>query len=243
MKIGVQMYSLRDMCNSLEGTEKAFFEIAKMGAEVAEICYGDNISARKYSEIAKKNNIEICSTHSSLDRILNDTERLINEHLEFGCKIIGIGGTWKRTYYSLKKFCDNYSKAAETALKYGVSLAYHNHSHEFKKLMFKGRILDVILENTPSNVKLCLDIAWAKKGGASAEEYLNKCGDRVAIIHLKDYSLSERKAVILGTGDVGVRDVMKLAESKGVQYAVIEEESADNPLKLLQDGMKYINQK
>lgn len=240
MKFGVQMYSLRDMCGTLSGTEKAFEEVAKMGAKVAEIVYNDNISAKDYARIAKDNGIEICSTHASLDRILNDTERLINEHLEFGCKIMGIGGMHARTNAKVKKFCAGYTAASMIAERYGVSLAYHNHAHEFKKLLFKGRILDEIFDNTPDNVKLCLDIAWAKKGGASAEEYLKKYGGRVAIIHLKDYSVKKRKPVPLGEGDVGVKDVIMLSEQKGVRYAVMEEESRDNPLKLLQDGMAYI---
>lgn len=224
MKYGIQTYSLGGLMDNYDSASKALTQVASMGAEVIEICYNDKITAKQYIDISTNTGLTICSTHSSLNRILNDTERLIDEHLSFGCKIIGIGGKLLKSKFGTRRFCAKFEKASQIAEKYGVALHYHNHAHELKMLKNGNRILDEIMLNTSHNVKLCLDIAWTKKGGANSIDYFEKYRDRVAVIHLKDYSVAMKDTTDLGDGDAMVLECIAKGIEVGSLYGIIEEE-------------------
>jgi sugar phosphate isomerase/epimerase len=69
----------------------------------------------------------------------------------------------------------------------GMALLFHNHFHEFQ--IFEGStVFDLILEHTdPALVKVELDTYWALRGGQDPTAFLKKWGERVRLIHQKDY--------------------------------------------------------
>jgi len=211
--------------------EKCFEKLKASGQDVSEIVYNDGISAKQWAEISRNTGIEIVASHTSFERIATDIERLSDEHLEFGAKIIGIGRMpmkygFPRTKGNILKFADVYNKAAEKIKSKGCKLAFHNHASDVKKVWFgKDKLLSIILDNTVPEVEACLDVCWAHVGGAPAEEWLNKYGSRISILHLKDWSGSS--TAVLGKGIINMPALIDLGIKVGTKYAVLEEETRE----------------
>lgn len=67
----------------------------------------------------------------------------------------------------------------------GVSFGWHNHDFEFVALADGGVPMDILLDNAPDLVWEC-DLAWIVRGGRDPLEYIERYGDRLAAVHVKD---------------------------------------------------------
>ncbi len=96
MKLGVQLFSLRHATQTPDGIRETFHRVKKMGYEVVQVSgvpFSDmsHVTPSYLAEISAEFGLPITCTHSALDRIINDTDKLIAEHKLFGCPVIGIG--------------------------------------------------------------------------------------------------------------------------------------------------------
>lgn len=75
---------------------------------------------------------------------------------------------------------------AQTARRFGVKLAYHNHWWDHAPLGGSTPLDIISKEFSPAEVAFEIDLAWAWAGGADLYALLKKLGRRVISIHLKD---------------------------------------------------------
>ena len=102
----------------------------------------------------------------------------------------------------------------------GIRVAYHNHFWESK-----GRGLIGLADSTDAaNVTFVFDTGNDIQGGEDPVATLRELGDRVALVHLKDYGQSEGAALGEGTLDL---DAVKrvLADNRFNGWVVFEEET------------------
>ena len=76
--------------------------------------------------------------------------------------------------------------AAARCARHGVTLGYHNHAAEWHELENGQRAYDVLIDHLDPAVKLELDIYWAQIAGQDPARALERLGDRVVALHLKD---------------------------------------------------------
>ena len=132
MKLGAQFYSIRDNTQTPEDLHNTFKNIKEIGYEIAQmsaICDIDPQLLKSYSEEFA---LPITCTHSPFDRIINDTDALINDHKIYGCPTIGLG-YMPNEYHGDKiyEFIDMVREPLRKIKEAGLSFAYHNHAFEF----------------------------------------------------------------------------------------------------------------
>lgn len=121
--------------------------------------------------------------------------------------------------------------------EFGLLFCYHNHGYEFVPYG-DGTLFDVLMDQTnPEYVFIELDILWVAFPGADPVTLLQKYGDRIKLLHLKDLrkgiqgNLSGQTAiendVALGTGQIDIPAVLSAATDVGIEHYYIEDESAD----------------
>jgi len=119
--------------------------------------------------------------------------------------------------------------------EFGLTFCYHNHGYEFVPYG-DGTLFDVLMAQTnPKDVFIELDILWAYFPGADPAKLLEKYGDRIKLLHVKDLkkgiegNLSGKTAVendvALGTGQLDIRAIIAAAKNAGVEHYYIEDES------------------
>ncbi|HQH64431.1 MAG TPA: sugar phosphate isomerase/epimerase, partial [Clostridiales bacterium] len=91
-KVGVQLYTLREYMQNYEDTEKLFFFLQNLGVNVIQISGIGPIEPEKVAFLVDKYGMDVCVTHKPFERMVNDLDRLIEEHKMMRCDCLGIGG-------------------------------------------------------------------------------------------------------------------------------------------------------
>jgi sugar phosphate isomerase/epimerase len=138
----------------------------------------------------------------------------------------------RQSYDELMKQLDIFNKSGELCKKSGMKFGYHNHDFEFSEKLNDKTLYDIILQNTdPDLVMQQLDTGNLYNGGAKAIDIVQKYPGRFESLHVKDEIVgagghAKYESTILGTGIVGVKEVVDLCrKSGGTIHFIIEQES------------------
>lgn len=103
--------------------------------------------------------------------------------------------------------------AASKAAAHGLRVGYHNHHFELESMIDGKHGLEVLAERLDPAVVLEVDTYWAYAGGADVPALLERLGDRVVALHIKDGdgSLDTKKQVPVGSGSLPVNDFLAAA--------------------------------
>jgi sugar phosphate isomerase/epimerase len=102
---------------------------------------------------------------------------------------------------------------ARKAAGFGLQVGYHNHHFELESKISGVHALEVLADRLEPEVVLEVDTYWAYAGGADVPALINRLGERVVALHLKDGdgSLDTTKQVPLGSGVLPVWDIIAAA--------------------------------
>ncbi|MBQ0125215.1 MAG: sugar phosphate isomerase/epimerase [Clostridiales bacterium] len=231
MILGAQLYTVRDKAKTPGEIRSTFEKLAAIGYEAVQISGIGPIEAKELAKISKDTNLPITSTHVPFDRIVNDTEALIEEHKTYGAGVIGLGylpNEFHGSAANLEKFFALMEKPFEKIKAAGLDFSYHNHAFEFDALPDSDmNVLDIMLERKPE-WQFILDTYWIEYAGKSAIDYIKKAGGkRLKNIHYKDMANDEKHS-ICACGD-GVLDFGKITDvcrAEGVINVLVEQDNA-----------------
>ena len=126
------------------------------------------------------------------------------------------------------------NQIGEAAKKKGLQFAYHNHNVEFKKFEGGQTGYDILLKETdPELVRLEVDAGWVAAGGGDPAALIATNGDRVKLIHFKDFSTvtppinelgpeAGGHIVDLGKGVAPLKAAYEAAKKAGVEYFIVD---------------------
>ena len=127
MRTGAQLYTVRACTQNEKDFAFTIKKIADMGYKTVQIsAIGRDIKPERVREICEKEGLEIVLTHSDPNRILYDTDRLIEEHNIMGCQYIGLGAMPDkyRTKEWITHFMDDFREPAKKIAAAGKLLMY-----------------------------------------------------------------------------------------------------------------------
>jgi sugar phosphate isomerase/epimerase len=103
--------------------------------------------------------------------------------------------------------------AAQKAAERGLKVGYHNHWWELETDFDGKHGLEVLADHLAPEVVLEVDTYWAYVGGADVPALLNRLGDRVVALHVKDGdgTRDNKKQVAVGSGVIPVWDFIAAA--------------------------------
>lgn len=97
----------------------------------------------------------------------------------------------------------------------------------------------LISELDPDAVSLCFDSGWAEQGGQSATEFMAKHGQRIRMLHLRDFCGAQ--SVPLGHGDNDLAaQIALLSHLPNLEYLVVEQDPSPTPLEDMQTSRRYL---
>ncbi len=241
MKIGAQLYTLRDHAKDLDSFSETLKKVADIGYEYVQISGTCAYDGEWLNKELKKNGLKTSLTHYSPDKIVSDTDWVVEEHKKFDCKYIGIG------WYALldngsEKFIETFAPAAKRIAESGLSLSYHNHDFEFAKGSSGKIFFDEIAEAfDPEVLKFTLDTFWVQAGGADPIEWIKKLRGRTPCVHLKDMSYG-RKMAVVGEGNMNFDGILSACVDCGVDYAYVEQDdcNGEDPFACLARSYEFL---
>lgn len=103
--------------------------------------------------------------------------------------------------------------AAALAARHGVRVGYHNHAHELENAFDGTTALEVLAAALDDAVVLEVDTYWALVGGQDPVALLQRLGDKVVALHVKDGpgTPETKDQVAVGRGSLPVREIVEAA--------------------------------
>ncbi len=244
MKIGAQLYTVRDACQNLTDFAQSLKKVADMGYTAVQVSGTCGFDPQWLKAELDKNGLVCPITHIDGTRIQEETEIVCREHDIFGCRNIGLGyygfrnEQYAECYETFKRL---YKEPVRRIREMGHYFMFHNHDGEFQHIDGQTLLRRMAQDFAPEELGFTLDIFWVQAGGASAAEYIRELTGRVPCIHLKDYAYGQKYAVI-GEGNINMDAVAAAAEAAGTQYLLVEQDECygEDPFDCLKRSYDYL---
>lgn len=168
-------------------------------------------------------------------------QQIVDDVAEGGLKFLVCASIPLGTGDEVKEAVDILSKAGEAAKKAGITLCYHNHTHEFE--MVDGvKPYDVLLSQVSADLlKFELDLGWATVAGVNPAELFKAHPGRFPLWHVKDISADKKLPTEVGTGMVNFKPIFAAAKTAGVKHFFVEQDGAPKPIENITTSFNYIS--
>lgn len=243
MQTAIQLYSLRTLDAPVTDIIDEVAETRLDGVEFAGIA---EESARSVREALDVGALEPAGAHIPIETIEDDLPAEASD-----CQLLGVE-TLIVPILDESRFADTdavdetaslLSEVATTCDDYDLRVGYHNHDFEFTEM--EGQTAFERLIEATDDVTFELDVGWAHVAGGDPLGILDRYGDRISHVHLKDVKAddgAERggRPVGLGAGDVPLRECAAAAREADVEWAVFEHDDPDDPLAFLEQANEWV---
>ena len=246
MKIGAQMYTVRELCRTLDGLDETMKKVADIGYTTIQLSGVCAYEAEWMAQKLKEYGLSADITHFDYGRIVNDTEGTIAFHDTMNCRYIGIGSNPRGVNpEGLEKMADELKDAIPKIMSSGHKFMYHNHHMEFAK--FDGKnFLELLCERfTEDECGVTLDTYWVQAGGADPAFWLRKLKGRVNCVHFKDMVFSPADKNVrmapIGEGNMNYTEIIKACDDAKVEYGYVEQDNCygEDPILCLKRSYDY----
>ena len=236
MEYGIQMYSVRDAV--AKDYPNALMQMGKLGYQKAELFGGMQPDARTIRLWADAAGLKISGTHTGAPALTEENiYQTIEDHHTLGCNLLIIPGHDLSTKEKLDAFIQLVNTARPVLEVAGITLAYHNHSHEFVPNTDGQIIYDELIRCT--EMKLELDTYWAYNAGQDPLQMMDALKDRLVAIHLKDGFMGG-EGTPLGKGTAPVKAVRQKAMDMNLPIIVESETCKPDGITEARECMEYL---
>jgi len=220
--LSVQLYSVRrQLDNDLRGTLARLAEIGLTQVEPFDLLSDPNA----LRNAMQKNALIAPSAHARLASDGVDLDAIFDAAVTVGVGIVVDPMTDASRWTSregVQGVADDLNRAAEKAAVAGLRVGYHNHWFEWENSIESRPALEVFAELLDPSVALEVDSYWAAVGGQDVPAAINRLGDRVRLLHLKDGPINRvnLEQLPLGEGAMPVTEIV--AAATAVEIPVLE---------------------
>ncbi|RZM28587.1 MAG: DUF1080 domain-containing protein [Pedobacter sp.] len=174
------------------------------------------------------------------DDLINKTSQLGENAKTLGASFVRVAwipheGTTMNSAITKKAVADFNLAGKSLKEKFSLTFCYHNHGFDMQP-DDEGTFFDYMVKNTdPRYVSFELDILWAFHPGQDPVKLLEKYGNRIKLMHVKDLRKGIKgdltgttpieNDVALGSGQIDIPSVIKAGKKAGIIYYYIEDES------------------
>ena len=267
LPIALQLYTVRgDMEQDFKGTLQKVKALGYDGVEFAGLF---NNAPADVNAMCKEIGLEPISAHVPLADMLADVDKVIADYKAVGCKYIVVPYVTEERRPGGELFfqmVDEIRAIGEKCKAAGLTLLYHNHDFEFRKLESGEYGLDYLYANVSADLlQTELDQCWVKYSGLEPVEYLKKYTGRAPVVHLKDFHIEGKQegdpyALIglnenetkktsafefrpLGNGVQDIPAIIAAAKEAGSKWLVVEQDQPSmgkTPMECAATSMEYL---
>jgi sugar phosphate isomerase/epimerase len=236
-EFGLQLYSLRNQfAKDAPGT---MAKVKAMGFKNVEMAGTLGLPFPELIKLLAQNELNVVSFGGDYERLEKSPQRLVDEARSYGAQYVVCFWIPHDSIFTIQdadKAIAVFNAAGKIVSQNGMIFCYHPHGYEFKPYQ-DGTLFDYMMEKLDRRyVYLELDVFWIKQAGQDPLELLKKYSTRFVMLHLKDRKVGTLSTdnghgdlesnVVLGSGDVGIDEIMKEAKRLGIKHYFIEDESS-----------------
>lgn len=180
--------------------------------------------------------LQVVGLHEDLGTIEREPDAVIARAASFDTSRVVITGMHRCDYTDEARVRDlvrRLNAAGRRLAGGGVSLLYHNHNVEFRRLESGRTAYSLIVDETdPAAVGFEFDCYWPTVAGVDALALMRELGERVQLVHLTDRGtrrtgssltpIDRPDAVELGLGNMDIPAFIAQAKAAGSAAVILE---------------------
>lgn len=254
-RIGAQLFTIRDFCQTLEDFDESCRRVKEMGYQVVQLSGIGDFTGEQVKAVLDKYGLVCACTHRAADRYLEHLEEEIEFHKTIGCKVCGLGAMPNNNedlrnghgVEIVENFAKKFGPVCERLAEHNLIFAYHNHDFEFVK--WKGKFLfEDLFERMPyDNFKFILDVYWLASAGIDPARFILKYKDKIACIHYKDLKLLNHADITyaeVGQGNLDWDEIIAASHASDAEFALVEQDICDgDPFESLKTSYAFLKEK
>jgi len=189
-----------------------------------------------WQRLVADSGLAVAALHEDLGTIEREPAAVVERASGFGCRFVVITGMYRFDYTdpaALNDLARRLDAAGRRLADDGISLLYHNHSVEFRRLASGQTAFAALVEQTdPALVGLELDCYWVAAAGGDPAGLLASLGQRVQLVHITDRGnrstgsaltpIDKADSVELGRGNMDIAAIVHTAADLGVAAVILE---------------------
>lgn len=249
--IAAQGYTVREFTKTPLDLAKTLARIKKIGYDAVQLSTHAAGEPKELAKILSGEGLVCCATHVGWDMAAKEPQRLAEEHAIIGCRHTALGSApnmftgatpLPRTEAYWSDFAKSCSPAARSLRALGLTFSYHNHAAEFEKVG-ERRIIDILIEDSEPCFGMELDTYWVQHGGGDPALYIRRVTGRIPLLHLKDMTVKDNKAIMaeVGAGNLNWPAILLAAKEAGVEWYIVEQDICQrDPFDCLETSLRNL---
>jgi sugar phosphate isomerase/epimerase len=243
---GLQLYSLRKQL--AQDATATMAKVRDMGFRDIEMPGTFGLPFPELIRLLAANELNVVSFGADFETLAKNPQQVVDEARAYGAKFIVC--SWiphQNGSFGLadaEKAIAIFNNAAKIIASNGLLFCYQPHGYEFKSYG-EETLFDYMMTKFDQRfVYLEMDVFWVKQAGQDPVSMLKKYPSRFVLLHLKDRKIGTANStngqtdvdsnVVLGTGDIGIAEIIKEAKRLGIRHYFIEDESPNAETQLPQ---------
>lgn len=233
MRTAVQLYTLRGLDEPLA---RRLERVADAGFDGVEFAGLGDADPSDVAEAMRESNLAAAGAHVEADAAEAEPERTADAYRPLGVSTFVVPRLAPASFAdvaAVDRAAGRLNSLARDLAERGGGLCYHNHEHEF--VAVEGRpAFERLVESTDAAVRFELDVGWARAAGADPAALVDRYGERIPLVHLKDVALDPDaprggRSVDLGEGDVDLDACVAAARRADAEWLVFEHDDPADP--------------
>lgn len=241
-KTAINLYSVRELDESMS---EILDRVADAGYDGVQFSGGlrgadPEAVATKLTEVG----LETTGAHIGIDALENEFAEVHQTYQEIlhceSAVVPYLGEEHFASASAVEQTAERLESLARQGEESGWGIHYHNHAHEF--VDFDETTAFEHLFDTTEHLGLELDVGWALVGGSDPVELIERYGDRIDLLHMKDMTVDEDRGFReIGEGDVDMEACADAAQQQGVEWLIYEHDEPSDPIASIETGAQFLN--
>lgn len=244
-RIALQLWTVRhEAARDLDGTLRAVAEAGYGNVELAGL---HDVEADRLASLLRRRGLQAIASHEGIERLRDDLDGVADRLAMLGCPraiVPWLPEEDRRTPADVRRVAAELGGFADRLSARGLRLGFHNHDVEFAALD-GSTAWDVLLAKLPATVEIELDVFWAAVGGRDPVAEIERLGERVRLLHMKDRAPATGddqppRDAPPGEGSLPFDRIVTAARDAGVEWYVVEQDEPVDPLRDIATGYRNL---
>lgn len=240
MRLGIQLYTLRELDESLTETVERLADTPFEGVQFARL---HRDTARQLRPVLEEIGLGTAGAHVGLDTLENDFQSVRETYGPLSCTEMVVPSYENEAFESeagARAAGDRLTELHDEIAGNGFDLHYHNHTFEFTDLGGETAF-DAFADSTSAALEI--DTGLASHAGIDPVALIERYADRLSLLHLTDSQpgSDETLHVDLGEGTVDLASCVDAAQNAAVDWIIFEHGQTDDPLASMEHAAETIS--
>ncbi|MBD3182604.1 TIM barrel protein [Candidatus Poribacteria bacterium] len=226
--LAAQLYTIREFMKTPADMAKSLKKIKEIGYDAVQLSGHGPVADEEMKKMLDDAGLVVCATHTSYQLMRDEPQKVIDQHLLWGCMNPAIGGLpgEYRNAEGYSKFAREASKVGARLAEAGMTFSYHNHSFELEKHGDRTGLQILYEDSDPKYFFSEIDTYWVQHGGGDPAAWIRSLKGRAKLVHFKDMAIKghEQRFAEIGEGNLNWPGILDACKEAGVEWHIVEQD-------------------